>query len=342
MTFLIVAMLLTVVQATPPAPRQSPNNSASGSQKVQSKAKAKYDTAAPPAPIKPSPASITAESSAGQGNDDASIQRNIEVFTGGLVVVGFLQCVIMFLQWRIYGRQAREMRRQRHEMRRQRHVMYRQWRAMQAQLGQMESASGKTDELITQAGKQADATNKSADAATLNAQAAKESIEMFISKERARLRIDMKPFLISPKTSSTNTVDFTVSIHGPTAAFITQTRCVTYVLTLEYIDSPDAGEALPFHIYNLPAVIPANSPPQEYFAFLFLGGTDEQKEIERKEIKAGKLFVGVRGFIKYRDVFDRERETSFRYAWKYSSMYNLGGDYGSWLECGTKEENQET
>jgi hypothetical protein len=81
-------------------------------------------------------------------------------------------------------------------------------------------------------------------------------------------------------------------------------------------------------------------PPQgrhpECFAFLFLSGTDEQKETEREEVKAGKLFVGVRGFIRYRDVFDRERETSFRYVWKYSSMYNLGGDYGNWVTCGAK------
>jgi hypothetical protein len=55
MPFLIVAMLLTIVQATPPAPRPSPNNSASGSQKVQSKAQAKQNTAAPSAPVKPSP-----------------------------------------------------------------------------------------------------------------------------------------------------------------------------------------------------------------------------------------------------------------------------------------------
>jgi hypothetical protein len=58
------------------------------------------------------------------------------------------------------------------------------------------------------------------------------------------------------------------------------------------------------------------------------------------EIKASRMFVGVRGFIKYRDVFDTDRETSFRYVWKYPSADEIGD--GSWEKCGAKEENQET
>ena len=115
------------------------------------------------------------------------IQGRIEVFTGLLVIVGFLQAGIMFLQWCIYRRQTREMRRQRHEMRGQRHIMYRQWKAMRGQLAQMEASGRQTDKLIEQAEKSADAANTSADAAKLNAQAV-------INSERPLLLVEFKKY----------------------------------------------------------------------------------------------------------------------------------------------------
>ena len=62
------------------------------------------------------------------------------------------------------------------------------------------------------------------------------------------------------------------------------------------------------------------------------------------EVEADRLFIVVRGFIKYRDVFDRERETRFRYVWKYSllSAKDNPGRYGTWEKCGPGEQNAET
>ncbi len=51
----------------------------------------------------------------------------IEIFTGLLVFVGFLQTGVMYLTWRVYRRQA-------HEMKRQRSYMQLQWQAMRGQL----------------------------------------------------------------------------------------------------------------------------------------------------------------------------------------------------------------
>jgi hypothetical protein len=114
MRIIVLAVLLAVVQASPPTTRNSGGNGAS-------------TTAA----------NATTTISAQVTDEDSQIQRELALFTGGLVLVGILQTVVMLLTWRIYRRQAHEMRRQRHEMRRQRHVMYRQWKAMGAQAGLM-------------------------------------------------------------------------------------------------------------------------------------------------------------------------------------------------------------
>ena len=58
------------------------------------------------------------------------------------------------------------------------------------------------------------------------------------------------------------------------------------------------------------------------------------------EINLNRLVVGVRGFIKYRDVFDRDRETRFRWVWKFNQHF--GGATGDWEKCGAEEDNQET
>ncbi len=78
-----------------------------------------------------------------------------------------------------------------------------QVRAMQEQITEMSVQSGILQESVQVA----------RDAA----EAAKQNTEMFINKERARLRIEMKP-LVLPSESDTgyNTVDFTVCAYGQT------------------------------------------------------------------------------------------------------------------------------
>jgi hypothetical protein len=173
-------------------------------------------------------------------------------------------------------------------------------------------------------------------AAETAAEAANKNIEMFISKERARLRIDLKPLSLSPKYGSAYTVDFAVNIYGATEAYIVETRCAAYVLPWENVGSPEVASAVMFPIHSLPNVIPPNAPAYEQHAFLHL----DHPEPIISEISLNRLFVGLRGFIKYRDVFDRERETRFRYVWRFN--LNFGGATGNWEKCGAEEDNQET
>jgi len=79
--------------------------------------------------------------------------------------------------------------------------------------------------------------------------------------------------------------------------------------------------------------------------YAFLTFNSSAEKLLYPEAKARRLFIGIRGFIKYKDVFDRERVTAFRYVWKYAEgMYGLGEaqEHGDWVKRGKPEENQET
>jgi len=225
-------------------------------------------------------------------------------------------------------------------------------RAANATQQAAEAAQASTEAIERQIGimeRQTAATEKTAEAARDNAIAAKDgadaankNIEMFISKERAKLRVDLKKLSLTPRPLSVYTVDFTVSIYGTTTAYITETGCSASFLPLEHIGSPETGAAAVSSLSLLPKAISPNTPSIDQYTIFHLGSQNTEAVIS--EIKNDKLFVEIRGFIKYKDVFDRDRETRFRYVWKFSSFVpiTMGERYGSWEICGSAEDNRET
>jgi len=175
-----------------------------------------------------------------------------------------------------------------------------------------------------------------------SASATNKNLELFISKERARLKIGMRPLdLAADKTN--HTVDFTVTSYGATPAFIVEAKCGAGEWPLHAIDDPYLMDMAMTNIYaypSFPTSISPNAKPIESYSFLFL---DDARDLMLPEVKADRLFVVVRGFIKYRDVFDRERETRFRYVWKYSwlSAKDSPDRYGTWEKCGPEDQNSE-
>lgn len=174
-------------------------------------------------------------------------------------------------------------------------------------------------------------------ATEIAANAARDNIELFINKERARLRVGLEKLNLEPEAEGAYIVNFKITIHGTTEAFITDAQGVAGFLPLEHINHTDY---VPFmYKIRVPDVISPNSEPIEDFAIFGGGDTDVINEI-----KLDRLFVYIRGFIKYKDVFDKERETSFRYVWKYSK-YSPVGDlsrFGEWEKCGAAEDNLQT
>ncbi len=67
---------------------------------------------------------------------------------------------------------------------------------------------------------QAKATTRAAQAAEVGANATKDNIELIVRKERARIRVEMRPLTLAP-AGKTQYVEFTVLFYGTTPAFIT-------------------------------------------------------------------------------------------------------------------------
>ena len=187
------------------------------------------------------------------------------------------------------------------------------------------------------------AAEDNASAAKSGSEASNKNVEMFISKERARLRVDLKPFSVADKITNAYLVNFSISIYGTTSAFISDSGATAYFLPKDAIDVEDVGKAVMFPVYNVPKTIAPSSPPIETYAFLFIDDPLILPEIEK-----GGLVIGIRGFVAYGDVFDRPRETRFRYAWSLEeeSLLGLGlirplSD-GKWVKSGPPGDNKET
>jgi hypothetical protein len=144
-------------------------------------------------------------------------------------------------------------------------------------------------------------------------------------------------------------VAFEVKNCGPTAALIVNSGCAAYYDREKLVESDKEfrSEEMP-PIGSLPREIPPNTRPIEACSPLSFA---EHPNAVLSKIETGQLFVGVRGFISCRDVFDEERRTTFRYIWR---LRNTGGvrampgggskdpSDGNWMLCGGRGENQET
>jgi hypothetical protein len=170
-----------------------------------------------------------------------------------------------------------------------------------------------------------------------SARAAEDGIKLMIDKERARLTLDLDDLDLSPKDGAYE-VKLKVSIFGTTPAFILGTKCAAFIGPKELMDDPEASDRAMHPFYSFPSVIPPGSNPTDAFAFIGFA-TEDGIDFEIQAVKQQDLFVGIRGFIAYRDVFDRERRTSFRYFCEYSEIPGLAR---GWVKCGQPEENQAT
>lgn len=185
-------------------------------------------------------------------------------------------------------------------------------------------------------------------AAFLNATSALRSVDFYISKERARLAVDLKPPNLKDRAVSGNParmVEFTVSIYGSTAATILDSGLVSGIFIKGQESEPGLGSAVISPISGLPSRMLPNTPPLELMTFLFIEESIEGTVLEA--IQREEMVPVVRGFVRYQDVFETRWTLHFRCYWG-PSEYNIPGlawddvNSGQWLKCGTPEENQES
>ena len=232
--------------------------------------------------------------------------------------------------------------RQVREMASQREVMFGQMRAMHDTVLEMSVQTAKLDESIRVARDAAQAAQSGAEAAMKSADATRDSVEMFISKERATLRFDLKRLdLRKTPDRPSITVDFTITLHGQTSAAILESKCVAGAWPYSMIDEPELMDRIFQDINSYPAFpsfVPANGAPVDCYAFPFIG--DKDGEI-LTQVRGDEFFVVIRGFINYEDVFGRKRETKFRYVWEYE-LYDPKDSLdriGAWRKCGPEKDN---
>ena len=164
-------------------------------------------------------------------------------------------------------------------------------------------------------------------------------IEASINRERARIRVKLEELKLEPLLEDRllHGARYKVELHGPSSAFILDTLAYAYVSS-----SPEPEYSKVNPPMGLPpeTVIKPEVPVIELVTHILPNLNLSPSEIER-EVRQWRSFIHFHGFIKYRDVFDREHETRFRYIWHVTDRAG-GTPFSYWKKCGTEDDNAET
>jgi len=237
---------------------------------------------------------------------------------------GIALVAIFFLYWREYKKQGADR------------IEHHKESAAQMEILQSYASAARDNATIAKEG--AEAARVNAEAARLNADAGKAILELIINKERARIRVELKQLDLSRGGFGDRAVQYSVHLYGPTEARILDGRAEVLIAALAEPPSTDS-HMLPM---ALPEVMTPLNPVVEKSAFFMPKFRLEETEIEG--IRERKAFVHFRGFIKYRDIFEKERETNFQYVWNVTELRAISKPelFSYWSKCGTERDNVET
>jgi hypothetical protein len=177
------------------------------------------------------------------------------------------------------------------------------------------------------------ATSRAAKATEMAAKATKESVELIIRKERAKISVQTDVFITQPVVmggAQETFVTFKIYNFGLTKAIITS---VEIGATVE--SSPEPNSLLDARV---PTRLPPTMPPDAAWNCQATILPRQLDASDFQSVAGGGLFVRFFGSIKYRDVFDIERETAFYLRWE---PFMTLRDYGSWKKMGPPEANRE-
>lgn len=181
-----------------------------------------------------------------------------------------------------------------------------------------------------------EAANKNAGAARDSAIAAKDHIEIIINKERARLWIET-PQKLNLSVDAPIFISYKLFYEGFTPAFNVTSEVNALISAIK--DFPDSG--FKQKVFSLPNVVSSKSDLQpQYSNFILNYGGSLRIKLDGETLsKVGEsqMFVHFWGVIRYRDIFDRDRETTFRYRW----LPGKDERYDRWETCGEPEDNRQ-
>ncbi|HKR26058.1 MAG TPA: hypothetical protein VJS11_01340 [Acidobacteriaceae bacterium] len=165
--------------------------------------------------------------------------------------------------------------------------------------------------------------------------------ETIVSKERARLRVEMLPFdpLVTKGNLHAFEIRAEVSISGPTDAFIDHTEFRAVIG--DEPDRVDFNASFPSSMLNVGKVIKAGARPVQGMTLLRLPSAEILGPENMSEIVLGKRGIHAAGSITYRDVFDGRWIFRFRYFYKANYLNDGTPLGGYWTQIGTPEQNGE-
>jgi F0F1-type ATP synthase membrane subunit b/b' len=300
----VTPMLVLGLLFQTPSPTVKPENPIVKNSEASNKAE--YGTKA--APVIPPQAAVstpvsqptpTQQQNTHEGEPDNRVYRVDVVsqkFDWLYLIYVIATSIAAFVAWRalvaIKG-QANLMNDQLTEMKEARKQTDKLIKAASDQVTEMKNAGMQTARLITTA-------EKSADAAKANAEVAREDVEMFINKERARLRVEVDALKLTPPINNmAHTVTYKILFYGFTDAFITSSAHYA-VATKESTPHVDRDLIENLFEINIPRVITPSTAIMERSQFIFPEIKLKQPTIDG--INQGMLFVHFFGFIKYSDV----------------------------------------
>jgi len=201
-----------------------------------------------------------------------------------------------------------------------------------------EFAARATRDSVAAIQKQIDLMERQTEATEDAAIAARKSVEIIISKERARIQLEVEsPTIPSPDDPfPIGQVGFRVRCHGTTPANIIETR-----IWAQITDSKEPYRGDTCSAMSIPSVLTPTPEGIEgttalsYSDQLISDGVDICDSVRRK-----KLFVHFYGRIEYQDIFEAGRTWiySFRYIYEPNPW---SVDDGTWTRCGIPNDNVE-
>lgn len=171
--------------------------------------------------------------------------------------------------------------------------------------------------------------------------AIRDQVYTFISKERARLVVDLQSF-IPGAAGELWTIGLFVTNHGSTKAFIREARC------LPCIESPvwDAGNASIHLQIHMPTVLGADessnrfdAPVQKEEMLHWDVWNIDETTVEAIRLQEKKLFVV--GYVEYEDVFGWIWKLRFSKYWRPMFASDKSLAHGEWTTYGGEKINRE-
>lgn len=299
--FILLAVVLSIAQASPPVPGQAPDAAASRGHGVNQHAKSHQR---PTEPIN-APAQKPVESHTKDNASDNSAKTNAQetvvirgpvavetttdrwtkayvIFSGLLVLIGFAGVLAAIHTLKTIRGQGQ--------------VMQRQLAAMEGQVSQMQASGQQTERLIK-------ATADYAQAANSSSEALRRGVEAILSKERARVSI--KPRAISPcsqEAGGFNAVPCHLFNSGPTQARVKEFRARLFCTS-------EKNAAADFRACGLALYDETIEGKQRYperHEFLFkIEPSEFLTQEEVISIRKRESFIHFYGFVDYFDVFDK-------------------------------------